>query len=75
MMWYQQFHSGTRAVSIALMKSHRCCDVVTQISCAPMPSISGTARFGNTPATRATLALMQRQEGLFVTGSAAYHEV
>src|ERR1051325_5648572 len=46
MMWYQQFHSATRSVSMALMKSHRPCAVVTQISWAPMPFISGMARFG-----------------------------
>ena len=47
MMWYQQFHSGVRCVSIALMKSHTPIAVVTQISWAPMPSISGMMRFGS----------------------------
>jgi hypothetical protein len=32
MMWYQQFHSGTRSVSMALMKSQSFCETVTQIS-------------------------------------------
>src|SRR5262245_23365643 len=50
MMWYQQFHSGVRAVSMALMKSQAFMAVETQISWAPIPFISGTARLGSSPA-------------------------
>src|SRR3954467_14370998 len=56
MMWYQQFHSGTRAVSMALMKSHTPMAVETQISCAPIPFIGGVARVGSLFLTRWELA-------------------
>src|SRR4051794_41882295 len=56
MMWYQQFHSGTRAVSMALMKSHTPMAVETQISCAPIPFIGGVARVGGFFFSRGGLA-------------------
>ena len=51
-MWYQVFHSWMRAVSMAEMKSQTPSAVLTQISIAPTPFISGMARLGSRSAAR-----------------------
>src|SRR4051812_43067230 len=45
-----------RGVSMALMKSHAPIAALTQISIAPTPFISGTAKFGNSSAARSWAA-------------------
>ena len=50
------FHSGMRAVSIELIKSHTPSAVLTKISIAPPPFSAGMARLGNVSAARLALS-------------------
>lgn len=73
------FHSATRDVSIALMKSQTPAAVLTQISMAPTLFISGTARLGSRSATRAwdsissaSISAPSRSDGVKFLGQQAF---